>query len=306
MKIFGRTLNPAILVTGWLVFTVSLSVWWMIHGLKQVERLQLGQAIDLPEVVKNQRMLHWEGASLIFFVIIGGVGLLYFSLREFRRHQQVQEFFATMTHELKTPLASLRLQVEALSEDLAGTPHEKLIGRLLNDSSRLELQLVNALYLASLRDSDQLCLENIPLESFLESVKGPWSEVDVKLKGKPVVSADARALEGVLKNLFQNARVHGKATKISVHGEKVKTDHGSMVRLSIHDNGQGFSGDRKKLGELFKRHTATSGSGIGLYLTKRLVEGMNGEIEFDINPQGKGFTAHLSLQGAKSEGEDES
>src|SRR4051812_47119943 len=110
-----------ILVTTWLLFTVSLAVWWMIFGLKQNEKLAL-QAHAVPEeVFRGQRMLHWEGAVLVLMLLIGGLALLYFTLKEADRHKRVKQFFATLTHELKTPLASLRIQVESLQEDLQGT-----------------------------------------------------------------------------------------------------------------------------------------------------------------------------------------
>jgi signal transduction histidine kinase len=278
------------LIASWILITVSMTSWWLIYGLKQIERSgKLGYEVPT-EVIKGERMLHWEGGFLIGLLIVGGLALLGYSISEFYRNQQVKEFFATLTHELKTPLASLRLQVESLQEDLAETKHAKLVDRLVGDAGRLELQLENALFLASAREMDQLHIENLTLENVLSSLNLGLLEMDIP-KGA-LVKADPRALEGILKNIIQNAKTHGQATKIKV---KAKLE-GANVRITLEDNGKGFSGDYKKLALLFSRPSPTSGSGVGLYLSKTLAKKMNGSLEFD-RTIGSGFVVHVILKG---------
>jgi signal transduction histidine kinase len=278
-----------------VIFTVSLAVWWLIHGLAQIERLgQLSPGIS-EQLVREQRMVQWEGMTLIACLIGGGMALLYYNRREHGRNNQVKEFFATLTHELKTPLASLRVQVESLHEDLAGTDHAKLTTRLLSDAARLELQLENALYLASARDADQLHLENLNVGSVVLNMKEHWPEIESQVPANTFVLADSRALEGILKNLVQNARVHGHATKIFV-GAAIAD---GIVTLSVRDNGHGFKGNPKKLGELFARHTTMSGSGVGIYLARQLTEKMKGRLDF-IPDDPQGFTAVVALKGGRA------
>jgi signal transduction histidine kinase len=279
-----------ILIASWILVTISMTSWWLIFGIKQIERNgKLGYALP-EEVVRGERMLHWEGGFLIGLLVVGGVSLLTYSIREFYRNQQVKEFFATLTHELKTPLASLRLQVESLQEDLANTEHSKLVGRLMKDAGRLELQLENALFLASARDIEQLHLEDLKLQPVLLNLN--QEALEFQIPKNAYVRADTRALEGVLKNIIQNARTHGQASQIKIKGE-VKD---SNFRLSIEDNGKGFSGDYKKLGQLFSRPTSTSGSGVGLYLSKSLVKKMDGYLEFEKSAS-NGFIVHVILKG---------
>ncbi len=125
----------------WLVTTVSLALWWLIHGLHQVRRIGEINPELSTEVLRGQRMLYGEGAFFLILLVIGGIALFYYNLREEKRHRQTEEFFAILTHELKTPLASLRLQVESIQEDLMATGPAKLLERLYQDSVRLELQL---------------------------------------------------------------------------------------------------------------------------------------------------------------------
>src|SRR5580704_16879596 len=126
-----------VLISAWILMTISMASWWLIYGLRQIEK---NSSLASLEVIRGERMLHWEGLSLILLILGGGLGLLYYSVREFRRNKDIKEFFATLTHELKTPLASLRLQVESLQVDLANTEHSRLMERLAGDAGRLELQ----------------------------------------------------------------------------------------------------------------------------------------------------------------------
>ena len=90
-------------------------------------------------------MLVWEGVMLVGMLMAGGVALLVAIRPEQRRRRDLRAFFMAFTHDLKTSLASLRLQAESLREDLpeaAGNPN---LQRLLKDSVRLQLQLENAL-----------------------------------------------------------------------------------------------------------------------------------------------------------------
>jgi signal transduction histidine kinase len=279
-----------ILIAVWIGLTTSMATWWLIFGLKQIEK---NSTLAGSEILRGERMLHWEGGFLILLLLFWGLALLTYSLRDFKRNNQVKEFFATLTHELKTPLASLRLQVESLQEDLHGTEHASLIERLVGDSSRLELQLENALFLAS-QDGDRLHLEKLNARELTNTLKQSFPELEVLISSPLYIKADTRALEGVLKNLIQNAKIHGQASIIKVKIQQRETG----VALEVEDNGRGFSGDLKQLGKLFKRHTPNSGSGIGLYLAKTLTEKMNGQIQFEST--NVGFTARITLQGGPS------
>jgi signal transduction histidine kinase len=105
-----------------------------------------------------------------------------------------------------------------------------------------------------------------------------------------VVMADARALESVLTNLVQNSVIHGHATEVDV---TVRQANG-RVSVTVIDNGRGFQGDQGQLGKLFVRHARSSGSGVGLYIVRRLAKAMNGGIKFR-NGEAGGFAAELEL-----------
>jgi signal transduction histidine kinase len=291
-KISPQAWNLSLVIT-WIVVTTALATWWMIHGLGQVRTLADLDPRLAERFEAQHRMILWEGMTFIALLLLGGAGLFWLLLREARRNEQMKAFFATFTHELKTPLASLRLQAEALEEDLVekgGGVRNPLLDRLLRDTSRLELQLDNALFLATARLSDQIHLEAISLASVVERLRTAFPDFEIALEKDVRVRADRRALESIVKNLAQNARVHGKATRLVI----ASSAEAPKVRLRFEDNGEGFRGDAASLGKLFYRHTSQSGSGIGLHLCRVLVERMYGELR--VVPKGeRGFGIEISL-----------
>ena len=280
------------LAIAWLVFTISLASWWLIFGLRQAKELGRVDGSDLPGV---HRMLVGEGIALIVSLIVGGTVLLTMIRRERARHHAIEEFFAAFTHDLRTSLASLRLQAESLQEDFDERGESNpLLGRLLDDAVRIQLQLDNSLYFAN-RHSGRLFIEPLSLRRMVESVASEFGDLAVALHGDATVLVDARALEVVLRNLFQNARVHGGARTIDINLTPLTA---SSVAIRIEDDGRGTEGDASQLGRLFFRAGATSGSGVGLYVSRRLVERMNGLLTLSRGTRGLVATLELQQVGA--------
>ena len=97
------------------------------------------------------------------------------------RSEQIKVFFAAFTHDLKTSLASLRLQAESLQEDLKDSEHRRLTQRLVKDTVRLELQLENSLYIAGPKVKP-IHLEQLLLKDVLESISHHWPDMAIELK----------------------------------------------------------------------------------------------------------------------------
>jgi signal transduction histidine kinase len=279
-----RLLYVAALV--WLGLTVSLATWWLIFGLQQASRFR---ALGGTEA-HVQRMLVWEGTFLIGLVAAGGVALVIAIRREQLRQRAVQTFFMSFTHDLKTALASLQLQAEVLKEDLpeaAGNPN---LERLLLDARRLQLQLENSLYFAE--PNGDLLLEPVNLQALVSRIATDWPEMSVRVHGDGLVLADRRALESVVRNLLQNAAVHGGAESMAV---RIDRGAGGQILATITDDGRGAPEQTlRRLGEPFVRAAATSGTGVGLHVCLQLMKRMRGDLQF--GPQGaRGFTVVLQL-----------
>jgi signal transduction histidine kinase len=265
----------------WLVFTIALAGWWLIFGLRHA---------DGPSV---QRMLVAEGIALFASLLLGGAALLYGIRREQVRHDAIEEFFAAFTHDLRTSLASMRLQVESLDEDLQERGESSpLLQRLLSDSVRVQLQLDNSLFYAN-RKRGKLFIEQVSLRQTVDSIAREFADLKVCMSGEMIVLADARALEVVLRNLFQNAMIHGGANAVDV---RVDQAGAARVAMTIEDNGSGPGVDVRELGRLFFRPTRRSGSGVGLYISRRLAKRMDGLLT--LSRGARGLVATLELQKA--------
>ena len=278
------------LAVAWLAFTISLAGWWMIFGLRQADTLGKVAQIRPGDLAKVHAMLLGEGITLIASLVAGGGAILYSIHRERRRHGAIEEFFAAFTHELRTSLASFRLQVESLQEDFAERGEQNpLLDRLLKDSVRVQLQLDNSLFYAN-RNKGSLYIERLSLRRTVDSIAPEFAELTVSLDDDILLLADARALESVLRNLFQNALVHGQASAVSVR----IVDRGSgSASIVIEDDGKGPATDPAQLGRLFFRPTSRSGIGVGLYISRQLVNRMEGALLLSRGERGLIVTLEL-------------
>ncbi|TGL58912.1 sensor histidine kinase [Leptospira sarikeiensis] len=300
MKISDTKSKKIVLPVIWVLTTVSLGVWWLFLGLRQNRMatelaFRLGPGIEkevLEKLERQSAMIKMEGAFFLFLLVSGGGTLVWLTFREEKRNKLIHDFFSTVTHEMKTPLASLRLQAESLLEEGVDPVKDKLLHRLLKDSDRIESQMDKALYLASLMRSEGLYLEELDLQRWEESLKEEWSELEIQTEWKETkVLADRRALESIFRNLLENSMQHGGATKVRILSESLP---GNKIRFLFADNGKGFLGNFKLLGRLFLRHTSTSGTGVGLYIAEKLAGRMGGNFSVQ-NSESGGFQAELIL-----------
>jgi signal transduction histidine kinase len=281
----------------WLGVSISLGIWWTVMGLKQANQVAelksyLGAREESVAILERQsRMIKMEGGFFMFLLIIGGSTLIFLSQKDLERTQMLKDFFATLTHEMKTPLASLRLQAESLEEDLKNKKTKAILTRLIDDSKRLELQMDKALYLAALTRKEILYLEKVNLSELINQITSYYPFTQIHTIQNSFVSVDVRAFESVIKNLIENASNHGKASRVIFKLDKIS----SSARITITDNGLGFDGNTNKLGKLFFRHNTNSGSGIGLYLVRNLISKMNGTVKFHNTNSGFEVTIELPV-----------
>lgn len=268
----GRKLT--LLAVSWVVFTVSLISWWWLHALKE--------AGGDP---RAYRMFFWEGSSLLAVLLAGGVGLIYLTYHHERRHDRLKTFFAIFAHDLKTSITRLRLQGELLEEN--GDPKVK---KLLKEIQRLDLQLENSLWMAQL-ESDSLLIQPTKLREMMDHLRNEFSEIQLEINRDAVLQVDRRAFTVVLRNLFQNSILHGEARKIEI---LVASDPTGRVSLQIVDDGAGLKISSEKLGKEILSTKHANSNGLGLFLSRRLVERMNGKLEFRLEPK---FANLLILKG---------
>ncbi len=268
----------------WLLLTSALIVWWMRFALNLISKFDGDSG-------RFRSMLLWEGATLLGLLIVGGGTLIYFINRESDQAGRLREFLARFSHDVKTALAGVRLQTESLKADNRDPDLTYLIDRLATDTSRLQNQVENSLFVGG-AESRGLFSEEFDLLPLIEILRDSWPRLKIICVGEAKLKADRRAVESIFNNLFHNAIVHGESTEVHIEIAAVDV---ATVTIRFSDNGRGYKGDVKRLGEVFYRPTSKSGSGLGLYTVKSYLARQGGQISF-LNAA-KGFSILLSLPG---------
>lgn len=273
----------------WSVVILLLGAWWVYI------MINFKYFLSVTDKSKISKMLTWEGGSFLILLILLSLSLMYLFIIDQKKSKSLQAFFASLTHELKTPLASIRLQGEVIHEILEqkNDPKlDKLIGRLINDTTKLENEMDKILQLSRIERGGQLNLSSVSLIGAINKMSKLMltdQALMIHSKNDKVrISADEFALELILKNLFENTKNHSKSKKIDI---TIK-EQDKYIELIYQDHGE-FNGDLKKLGSIFYKYNSSKGSGIGLYLSKKLMALMNGEMQIT-NHQGLNF--HLVFE----------
>lgn len=222
------------------------------------------------------------------------------------------EFVSSVTHELKTPLSSIRLASETLvrgryrSQDVI----VQYAGILLNEVSRLTRTVDNLLSITRVHDVGGFYLfESVDLLTVVEEV---LSRFDVQLREQdfdvhleippslPPVHADRAAILQVLDNLIDNAIRYSNGNRSLDVSASSSRDR---VTLRISDKGPGIPKDElpRVFDKFFRgRGTSSSGSGLGLAITDRILKDHSGTIRL-YSQEGEGTTAEVVLPAAHGE-----
>jgi two-component system sensor histidine kinase HydH len=232
----------------------------------------------------------------LFFAGVFFVRSIFLRNLEYRKRIEDQENLvilgtaaSTLAHEIKTPLHSIRLQTGILEKSLPGQAEREV--RIINEEvERLSLlsYRVNDFIREPKGNPESLDPEELAREAGLRAfgrdiVKPPHSPVRV--------SIDPERMRSVIENLLRNAAESGSpedAIEIAVFKE------GSAIRIDVLDRGEGVTAEnRAKLFQTFFT-TKSRGSGIGLPICRRFVEGAGGKISIDPR-QGGGTRARIEL-----------
>ncbi|MEE8526557.1 MAG: HAMP domain-containing sensor histidine kinase [Thermoanaerobaculia bacterium] len=247
----------------------------------------------------------WEGGFFLL-VVIAGMVVLGKALREeaeLRRRQQ--DFLAAVSHEFKSPLASLQLTAETMARrPSSAADRQRWIPRILSDVQRLEGMVSNILDSAQLEQGDiVLCREPLALRRAVSEavaeLAGRARELGVVIEQRIApeleVHADPVAFHTVMRNLIENA-IHATTANgggtVTLDAEE---DPGG-VRLQVRDDGIGF--DPQEAPKLFRRfyrvgdeiRRTSPGTGLGLAIVQRFLELEGGRVTADSAGPGRGAT----------------
>ncbi len=246
----------------------------------------------------GSKVIVWV-ALIIGIVLLSGFFMIYrLGARQIALGQQQQDFVSAVSHELKTPLTSIRMYGEMLREGWADESRKKsYYDFIFNESERLSRLINNVLHLARMTRNEQkpdrkdLSVEEMlnelcpKLESQLERA-GFNLELECADNAKEsMLSIDSDWLTQVMINLVDNAIKFSADAELKTVQLHCRLLRDGRIQFAVRDFGPGVARDQmKKIFKLFYRSEneltrETVGTGIGLALVHQLVVGMGGEVD---------------------------
>jgi len=261
--------------------------------------------------------LAWISLALGLVLMLGFYLLYRGGLRQLELARQQRDFVSAVSHELKTPLTSIRMFSEILRQGWADEAKRRsYYDYIYQESERLSRLIANVLQLARLtRNEWQPDLQTVSLEQLMAPIlqqlrpiadRGGFELTSDCAGVRFLIRADADSLAQILINLVDNA------VKFAAKAERRQVDlrcrlAGEAVEIGVRDYGPGIPpGQMKQIFELFYRPGGeltreTMGTGIGLALARQLAESMGGAIDLINRDPGAEFVLRLPRVGVSGE-----
>ncbi len=289
--------KPIIIFTALLSYIVLQSIWWLRNTWNLYQEIYGGEVLQ-----RKMYMLIGEGA--VFLIILGlGFFVIYRAIKkEMALSAQQKNFLMAITHELKTPIASIKLMLQTISSrKLEQEQIQDLSKKAIDDSDRLN-QLVENILIATKIDERLYLLnkEEISLNHLIEKLisNSAFQKTHsiiffVKNDSEILLNADTSGMISIITNLLENAiKYSPERSEITIS----LTEENKIVSLSIADTGEGIPDEEKenifvKFYRIGNENTRKKkGTGLGLFIVKNLVLLHNGSIEVKNNsPKGTIF-----------------
>ncbi|MFC1708332.1 sensor histidine kinase [Planctomycetota bacterium] len=307
--------GPVILFVVALALALALLVLWNVVlaiDYRHIRRLARLAA------EREGAVFHWTFISIgtvLFLTILSLLSIIgAWLFQEIRYSQRLSSFIATFTHELNSPLASVKLFVQTLrNQDLEPVEQRRFLDLILLDIERLRAQISNVLrsaevesptgiqvsrkpldmrgYLTRYVSSRAVGLERGEQEATLSLLPGPSATVDL----------DDNAFRQILDNLVDNALKYEKPGGVKVEVAVMAAPQSQTVIVEVRDDGVGIPEDDLEL--VFERFararrqkpTPRKGTGLGLWIVRWLVEAHGGTISALSDGLNQGTTVRIEL-----------
>lgn len=268
-------------------------------------------------------ILNWREGVLLFLGVIffalliaGMIVNTSFLVREIRRNEQHDSFINAVTHELKTPIASIRLYLQTLQRrDVDEAQRHEFYRLMLDDTDRLLGTVEQVLKAGEATHNKQdrrvqvdfgdLVRECVEVARNSHHLQPDSLRYEQSANGTGTrVLGDSEELRTAVSNVLDNAvKYSGERVQVSV---RVETPDEKHVALSVHDQGVGIpEGELKRIFKRFYRVSDRSlshvkGTGLGLFIVRTIVRKHGGRVFAESGGEGRGTTVVLELPRANS------
>jgi signal transduction histidine kinase len=302
-----------------VLFIMAQAVWWVVFMAQLAdEKVELAQQLDAQprivdelhqEEVSRQVMLGMEGVVFLLLLLVG-IWLIYRALvRTEQLKTRQQNFLMAVTHELKTPLASIKLYLDSLqSQKIPEEKKRSVVPRMKQDVMRLEQMVENMLDVGRFeRKAFRLHFHRTNLSSLVNSVIDAVGELPTKIPPEIkrdietglFVQGDSAALRRALHAVLDNSLKYNDGLQISIRVSLHASDGKAVITVT--DKGIGL--EKKELEAVFDRFyrvgnemTRTSqGTGLGLYLGREMIRLHKGKITASSDGLGRGAQFVITL-----------
>lgn len=305
-----------------LIYMVSALFWWFIALEKQnrdITNIRLNelkkddpsfftQSVTIEDAKKRKTAQYiGEGTTFLALILVGAVYVYRATRRQLRMSQQQQNFMMAITHELKTPIAVAQLNLETLQKrKLDEDKQQKLISNTLQEANRLNTLCNNILFASQLdagayhSNKEEVNFADL-VEGCVDDCKNrfPHRLIIENISEGVYINGEILLLQMLVNNLLDNALKYSpkeSPVKISL------AETGKRIELTVSDEGFGVADtEKKKVFDKFYRSgdentRKAKGTGLGLYLCKKIVESHNGYISVTDNyPSGSNFAASFRV-----------
>jgi K+-sensing histidine kinase KdpD len=319
---FKSTKLRSIFILFWflLAYILAALVWWFIalnrqnklmtrYEMEQVHTTDKNYQARFNQIkaLEKRKTAQYIGEGLTFFMlIVAGAAFVFRAVRrELRISREQQNFMIAITHELKTPISVAKLNLETMQKrKLDETQQQRLIQTTLEETNRLNAFCNNMLLSSQIEGGGyRLTNEETNISELIGSCvqdfirRYPQQKIEVAIAPDIFISGDRLLLQMLANNLVDNAIKYGAKEPVSV----LLSEENNKIFFTVKDQGKGIAAEEKdKIFSKFYRvgNAATKsakGTGLGLYLCKKIAERHNANIFVtDNTPTGATFTVILN------------